>query len=1036
MAYTEYQKDWLEKTAKEPVTKADVKTAKKKQAARDAYLKDHLQAALDNNRAEIDKAQDLVIEQEFNRDNVWRKATKRNKQIKWRADDEDLPTLGWDTHVDLEVDTAEDIVDKKAGSKGAADGDDGKKKKKEDWSQTVKEVPPEAIRALEEALASILEIQQDMERQTTENGERLFSDDDIRRELWTPLVRSGLIPENMVPDKFSEQKRAFDGACEIYANKIKDFTESTSGHEALKMGLRIAKSTVTLVGTVASNAVAIHNDAEIKELKENIRTQGDTASDSQMDTWKNDLKKVENEQKWALAATAIAVGGLEIAEVGVDIKERKEREDWISIVDKTLTILNKIVSAVALPAAVEKGAGAGDNYDATSDAVKLGTAIQAGAACGFSAAKLGPSLAQVILAEEGERSALITGLIGHLADSVQKGIEAQAARDSSGSMKQIGASVGTAIRSIGTGPLVYKALKNGKPAVAAALLGGEALKIALSGASEAIYDKLHADTASDDKREASAFMVQFMELDKQEAGADKATIEKGQDTGSAGHIDAMKAQMEKLKTALQDHAGKVELDPMEDSAAAAFEKEQTEKLAAEALARNQKKLKEALGEENIEEWFADWDDKLADLEEEYAKLYPDIEPDGKPPTDADQALEALDRAIARTAELRAKVEIINATTGAAAGVLAALVPGAGFVAAAQKVAFDIYAVCKATELHNKWCESMQVAFRADSPNAAAIHKTFQNAQIYLSQSSVKLILDTVQLGAQVAKFADPTGAATVVAAATSITAAAVEYTYDMHKEAEIKRGWKAYKHAKENSRSRKAARRAMGLNSTLAKCSIAYGACMEKDPAAVEAIRISGLSVEVLQSETDVCNKLVTYLETELSNDPVVIAAEVDEADWHPGTPAMTAESWFEFKSAAATSANPRLSPDSVKTPGVDKLLAKIEDLWDGEANYKTRRDALKAEIPKPPEDAMDPDFDQAAFDKKYDKAMQDLAELTAQSVDFLEKLATALEGYKPEQAPSGLTHEGMIEIAEALAKMARMNLTAARSDKPPEADG
>ncbi len=48
--------------------------------------------------------------------------------------------------------------------------------------------------------------------------EPLFSDQDLRNEFWTPLVREGVIPENSVPDAFSERRLLFEESMKLYEN--------------------------------------------------------------------------------------------------------------------------------------------------------------------------------------------------------------------------------------------------------------------------------------------------------------------------------------------------------------------------------------------------------------------------------------------------------------------------------------------------------------------------------------------------------------------------------------------------------------------------------------------------------------------------------------------------------------------------------------------------------------------------------------------------------------------------------------------------
>ena len=65
----------------------------------------------------------------------------------------------------------------------------------------------EDLAALEQSFQRIKQMEKAMRMQFDDEGQPLFSDEDIRNELYTPLVRSGLIPDNMVPDKFKFHAR-------------------------------------------------------------------------------------------------------------------------------------------------------------------------------------------------------------------------------------------------------------------------------------------------------------------------------------------------------------------------------------------------------------------------------------------------------------------------------------------------------------------------------------------------------------------------------------------------------------------------------------------------------------------------------------------------------------------------------------------------------------------------------------------------------------------------------------------------------------
>ncbi|KIC20224.1 hypothetical protein [Leisingera sp. ANG-Vp] len=125
-----------------------------------------------------------------------------------------------------------------------------------DISHTTK-IDAEDLKNLHEAMAKILERQDEM--LVEEDGKRVFTDREIMQELWTPLVREGVIPANLVPDRFSDFKHMFDGASKIYEDKLAEHSAGASKYEAVLEGIGIAKDTVALATSIASAGITFGN---------------------------------------------------------------------------------------------------------------------------------------------------------------------------------------------------------------------------------------------------------------------------------------------------------------------------------------------------------------------------------------------------------------------------------------------------------------------------------------------------------------------------------------------------------------------------------------------------------------------------------------------------------------------------------------------------------------------------------------------------------------------------------------------------------
>lgn len=121
-------------------------------------------------------------------------------------------------------------------------------------------IQSENVDALNAAFGKILERQAEMIAAKKKDGKtRLFSDADITRELWTPLVREGIIPSNIVPDKYSQFVQMFQGASEIYEGKLEQHSETASKYENTLEAIGFARDVISLAGSLGSSALTIAN---------------------------------------------------------------------------------------------------------------------------------------------------------------------------------------------------------------------------------------------------------------------------------------------------------------------------------------------------------------------------------------------------------------------------------------------------------------------------------------------------------------------------------------------------------------------------------------------------------------------------------------------------------------------------------------------------------------------------------------------------------------------------------------------------------
>jgi hypothetical protein len=187
-----------------------------------------------------------------------------------------------------------------------------------------------------------------------------------------------------------------------------------------------------------------------------------------------------------------------------------------------------------------------------------------------------------------------------------------------------------------------------------------------------------------------------------------------------------------------------------------------------------------------------------------------------------------------------------------------------------------------------------------SPFSAPIANFVKNARNQATHYEVQCVCDALSLvGALLETISYATGPAAAIgvvvsqlAQASAGAASALESAmYEIQKKLDARAGWAKYKEALLKPENRKLALLAMKQNPTLAKYSIAWGAIIEKDPLVADFVKKTGLTAESLQDSNEGIGMVVTYLETRLPDDNVIVGREAVAKGWAP-VPALTLECW------------------------------------------------------------------------------------------------------------------------------------------------
>lgn len=900
----------------------------------------------------------------------------------------------------------------------------------------------------------LIEVQTEMEEATGPDGEPLFTAKDIERELWTPLIRADIIPSNAVADKYSQEAQVWNGACEMYQERLDKFTSAKgSKHEKTLRGLRIAGDTVSMLGSVAGEAItagfsfggdgAVMSKADTREyvrLSEQNSTTPLTGGDlDRFNSFKDKIdqgKQMKRAAAISAVATTVIQGGLKTGEAVINAK-RAEKGQGTIVAQAVLSQLDNITAA-ALSVAEAEFKISDPDLAKSNDHKTTFTRLKAFTSAGFKLTQVGVSIAQAVEAsDEGSRRKAIIAAVNGIITSVTKAVagfgDAGGTDGSGGKTANTNRAIAEAATRAEAGlksalnvsviiAAIVTAKKSGKKVSARAILGAfalEAVQQTMVQAYREISDASRADVST-----ADTTVSPFEET----TGANTSTETSSRQAGLASAMSGVSGKDVGTGAATDKIAGGLTEEAAARQAFAAEMEKFVEDSRAEEMSEFQDSMKDP---ETRKEFFDNCAEEAERGAEELKALIEEASasPDElDDPERAKKAMAAMDKLIAEAQAINTKWMIVETVTGGATGILTAALPVAGLAAAIQKFAMDIALLVRKSYELNKWLDNMALTYGNNSVYGAAIAGRCASAKVQVSQRSILLVFSSVGIAVESLKLADITGIATGISVGNNMARALTEYGYKMQKEHAINKGWDLYVAARdpENAGDRKMARKAMKWNSTLSKCVLAYGIVMDGDPIAQQVARSCGMNPEVLANENDVCPKVVQYFETLYSDDPVVLKRDPKPQAWHPGRLELSLDSWMTFKSAANLRAVPPLADVSTGTPKLDAALAALPTVL-GASGYSEKRDqdfpdiSVYDALPNPAA-APPPSFADDACKTWIAAARAAVVAVISAANDY-KPVAGAPPDDTPDAWKEGTPHLDMNAVADSLSAQAQVVL-------------
>lgn len=245
----------------------------------------------------------------------------------------------------------------------------------------------------------------------------------------------------------------------------------------------------------------------------------------------------------------------------------------------------------------------------------------------------------------------------------------------------------------------------------------------------------------------------------------------------------------------------------------------------------------------------------------------------------------------------------------------------------MKMSVTIVKIQKRAQLMRKFKADVELSQKAGSmllPSIQNFYSSKKQQQVY---ASIELALQIVQLAGAICSSV-PEGITKAVGEALKAAADAAEAGRELakaiHDEKLLRKGWNITREALSNPANRRAGLDALRHNNTLAVHSVAWAA-NDGQAMALKIMSSCGVNAQTMaDSETDQ-EKLVEYLETLLSEDLQFKDTEKIKLEWAPSKLELTYPAWYSLKQRAIKKATPAMVDSG--TPDIDSGLRTLDSV-------------------------------------------------------------------------------------------------------------
>ncbi len=684
--------------------------------------------------------------------------------------------------------------------------------------------------------------------------QRLFTDTELMDEIYTPLVREHVLPENFIINKFSKVQRMLDATNKMYKEELKDASDPSSGMNELMQGyIDMSSQLVEAVLQAAGTDTKIAQDflsGATALAKLSVSTSFKLADHgldaSVMTDVLNGLGGVvsnviagampgesANQQQMAQVYGKIAQGGMSLI-AGVVQTAESGKPDPGTLVNFFGGMLQ--AGLMDIPQNTEQQQ---DIISLLSDVTGAATTAVSGKAAAFyDAFKTGDAKKLRAIAVDMSTDFAIQS-IGVINDAVQI-TQAQGDQNfNSLTMTQDSQQIIT--------EGVEKKHDPGYNVMSAG--GGTSFDVTSNTTSAAIGNMDNTLVTAGGQIKEGIGKVNEAKKGEEPEGKDKKQRR-------TERRKMTKEEMEQLKK---------QLGPVAEQSFSELEKEVSKKAAKR---EDEKADFEQVGKEIV-----------AEIEKEREEFQKQLKGLDNPAIDQKTVNKLIAQIERDRTIMQVAITIGQGGFEMASNFLAPLAIGTEAIKMAANIAA---AVQRAVDLR-KFLDEAAGAKAGTSPYLTSIQNFADNQKDQLAHHSIAAALNGAKIVAAAAATAFPMAApaVTIVGAVQS----GAEALYKFNTQQAVVAAWEVTKAALDDPQNRRMGLKARRMNATLAKYAVAYGAIEEHDPVAVHMAKACGLDADTLANKDTNAKKVKEFLEKKFDEDSKVTGRIKKDDDWSKKLP-------------------------------------------------------------------------------------------------------------------------------------------------------